>query len=296
MDHNAPHCYEDDLESFLHVMAWVSFTFMESDLTPQARYNILWRFEEFDGEVDGYAQGGVSKSHALMGGQFYPRHIFKDRKVDLLLAGLAKLFSCRYAAIGDPREKLEALKTINKFDDTFKSLLGNESDWLSHGPKVQPVGFGMLVSKKQELFSTAQRALHLIGHWSGRTSTTGMILILFLRAPDPDSLGAIVIRGGGESRGWSSWAIWDGWGRRGWRFHRYLITHPTAEFPAVCSFTSVLRNCEGFWVPEACSVPTRWFPYPHRPRRFFRGVCASSTFNRRRSAVTTLPQGVRVSK
>ena len=53
------HFYEDDLESFLYVMAWVSFTYMESNVTPQTRFNLLkTMFEDEEGNEEGKDQHG----------------------------------------------------------------------------------------------------------------------------------------------------------------------------------------------------------------------------------------------
>jgi len=64
---NSGHSYEDDLESFLYVMTWVSFTYMESKMTPQARFNVLKSmFEDDEGEDEhGNTLGGWRKDLAL---------------------------------------------------------------------------------------------------------------------------------------------------------------------------------------------------------------------------------------
>lgn len=133
-------------------MVWVSFTYMESNLTPQARFNILSAFDEDDGEEHGHKLGGRTKSHMLRVGQFYYRLVFKEPQVDSLLMGLARLFSCRYPFLGDQpskkdQEDIQDLKTFNKFDYTLQTLLGEKSSWkFPMGPEVQPVDPGRKVS------------------------------------------------------------------------------------------------------------------------------------------------------
>jgi len=61
-------------------------------------------------------------------GGFYHQLTFKESKVDGLLNGLAKLFSCRYSTIGGPqdeagKEKLRDLKTFDKFNCAFQPCL-----------------------------------------------------------------------------------------------------------------------------------------------------------------------------
>ena len=170
---DSSHSYEDDLESFLYVMAWVSFTYMESNVTPQTRFNLLkTMFEDEEGkDQHGNTLGGRYKDMTLRVGGFYHKDIFKEPRVDGLLNGLAKLFSCRYSILGDPRheadaEKLRDLETFDKFSGTFQTLLGEESRWgPPAGPKAHPVDDGTWkprAPKVQEQISTRPRNLRLI--------------------------------------------------------------------------------------------------------------------------------------
>jgi len=94
---------------------------MECSISPHARFNILKGvFEEDDGELRGCPIGGRSKATMLHLGQ-YCSDAFKEPKVNELLNGLAKLFSCRYAALfggsEDGMEKtLKELTSFHAFD------------------------------------------------------------------------------------------------------------------------------------------------------------------------------------
>jgi len=149
-------------------MAWVSFTYMESDMTPKARFNVLFTFEECDGVDRGFIRGGRAKSTIMRGGQFYRGLIFKEHKVDFLLMQLTELFSCRYPFGGDPppteeeQKEIQDLKTFDKFDHIFQTLLGEESSWkFPIGPEVQPVDPGMSSPRVQETLGN----LRFVGHW-----------------------------------------------------------------------------------------------------------------------------------
>jgi len=148
-------------------MAWVSLMYMENGMTPRARFNILKStFEEDDGkDQDGHTLGGRCKAVALRIGRFYNIFCFKEPRVDALLDGLAKLFSCRYGSHGDQlteeerNKQVKDLETFNTFNHTFQTLLGEESSWkFPMDPEVQPVDPGL--SMKGGLPN-----LCLEGHW-----------------------------------------------------------------------------------------------------------------------------------
>lgn len=171
-------------------MVWASLTYMESDMTPRARFNILRSiFEEDDGEDQhGHKLGGQSKARALYIGWFYPVLTFNEPRVDMLLNRLAKLFSCRYGSYhGDQlteeekHRQIEDLETFNMFNHTFQTLLGEESGWkFPVVPEVQPVDPGMSVPRVQE--ETNMRNLRIGGFWSyqapiAHAQSVGIILI-----------------------------------------------------------------------------------------------------------------------
>jgi len=148
--------------------------YMESDMTPRERFNILTTmFEEDDGEDQhGHKVGGRSKVNALCLGQFYRVSTFNEPRVGALLDGLAKLFSVRYPSYyGDQlmeeerHKQMKDLETFNTFNHAFQTLLGEESSWMFPvGPEVQPVDPGMSVSRGW-VESTNRRKLRLGGLW-----------------------------------------------------------------------------------------------------------------------------------
>ena len=161
----------------MHVMAWVSLTYMESDLTQRARFNILEStFEENDGEdQDGHTLGGRNKALALRLGRFHYEPTFREPRVDALLNGLTNSFSCRYGSHhidqlteDERRERIKNLETFDTFNHTFQTLLGEESSWkFPMGPEVQPVDPGKPVPRMRKKKSTNRRDLRLggLGLW-----------------------------------------------------------------------------------------------------------------------------------
>ena len=175
---NAGHFYQDDLESFLHVMAWVSFTYMESDMGQEMRFSILSMFEECC---------GLTKALSLGAGCFYYKDTFKEPKVDSLLNELTRLFSYRYANNGmteeQKRKKVPDLEGFDTFDHTFERLLGEESCWkFPAHPEAQPVSPGLHMRIREGKVSTWLLKLRR-GFWScvfprARILAMGMVLAL----------------------------------------------------------------------------------------------------------------------
>ena len=150
--------------------------YMESDMTPRAWFNILRStYEEDGGEYQhGHTLGGRFKALALHAGQFYRTHTFKEPRVDALLNGLARSFSCRYGSyLGDHlteeerRNQRQDLKTLGTLDHTFQALLGEESSWkYPMKPEVQAVDPGISVSRVRE--TTTGCNLRMRGLWPNR--------------------------------------------------------------------------------------------------------------------------------
>ena len=155
----APHLYEDDLESFLYVMAWVSLTYMANRDSPQSRFHRLLIFDEFM-KQDGHQTGGQTKLQAMKAGAVLPKNNFLEPKVYPLVNGLAGLFTSRYVGVS------ENLESFEKFGSVFTTLLGKKSGW-EHGssPAIQPVDSGLVVSAKQMDTSTVLRNIRLKGYW-----------------------------------------------------------------------------------------------------------------------------------
>lgn len=177
---DATHSYNDDLESFWHVMAWVSLTYMETNITPRARFDLLkTTFEDELGEDQlGRTLGGWAKVITLCYGRLYPTPIFNEPRVDALLEGLTVLFSCRYNSyprdlltVEERSKQLQDLETLDAFDHIFQTLLGEESSWkFPKEPKIQPVDPGRSAARLQE--TATRRNFRLMGHWPARTPIT----------------------------------------------------------------------------------------------------------------------------
>jgi len=193
---DATHSYEDDLESFMHVMLWVSLKYMEADMTPRARFNTLENtFEQDDGDDEhGRALGGHFKSRALHAGSFCHRFTFKEPRVGPLLGGLAISFSCRYGSYQlteeERHKRVKDLENFNTFNCTFQTLLGEESNWkFPASAELQPADPGRFGLRPGVREGTSQRTLRMVGHWPGapiaHTQTAGTVPITFYPSPRP---------------------------------------------------------------------------------------------------------------
>jgi len=160
-------------------MAWVSLMYVENTMTSQAPFNILKSvFNNDDGEDQlGHRLGGRFKAAVLFLGRFNSHFTFSEPRVDALLNGLARLFSWRYGPdSGDPlteeRDKqIQDLETLDAFDHTFQTLLGEESGWkIPMGPKAQRVDSGLNVTRVQE--TTTRRNFRMRGFWPDRAPIT----------------------------------------------------------------------------------------------------------------------------
>ncbi|KAH7884228.1 hypothetical protein F5I97DRAFT_1957019 [Phlebopus sp. FC_14] len=103
-DPHKAHELQDDLESFLHVLAWAVVHYVPNDLTPDDRRDYLSMFDE-NTYSNGEIVGGRIKALLLGGNKYVPDFKLKHSSplVDLLKS-LSEAFSTRYT---EPPNKLD---------------------------------------------------------------------------------------------------------------------------------------------------------------------------------------------
>ena len=149
---------------------------MESSLGPELRFSVLSAFNDPD--------DGFKKMLTILNGSFHTEDCFNEPKVDTLLNGLARLFSCRYYPWTEDRRTEEErdkqrqdLEAFDKFDRTFETLLGEESSWkIPVGPEVQPVETWRPIRWVKQ--SKTMRNFRLRGYWpTARIQTAGIVRV-----------------------------------------------------------------------------------------------------------------------
>ncbi|KAH7884221.1 hypothetical protein F5I97DRAFT_1968348 [Phlebopus sp. FC_14] len=126
-DPHKAHELQDDLESFLHVLAWAVVHYVPNDLTPDKRRDYLSMFDE-NTYSNGEIVGGDLKSSRIVMRTYVPDFKLKHSSplVDLLKS-LSEAFFTRYG-----KESINALQTMGALAESkVESLLDEGRERLS---------------------------------------------------------------------------------------------------------------------------------------------------------------------
>ncbi|KAK0217046.1 hypothetical protein IW262DRAFT_1464083 [Armillaria fumosa] len=96
-DQSVRHNVADDLESFLHVLTWVTLRFTPNDLTQQSLSTTFHRWYEEVERLSGQSLGGRAKQEALLGGTVTVKNLkLRNPNLSRLLLTLFPAFAARY--------------------------------------------------------------------------------------------------------------------------------------------------------------------------------------------------------
>jgi len=97
MNPTAPPTLADDLESFIHVLAWVALRYMPHKLTAAALTKLMQDyFDDHYKDDDGIVKGGTTKKHQIILCAIPVDCGFRNPNIEDLLEKLMDTFAVRY--------------------------------------------------------------------------------------------------------------------------------------------------------------------------------------------------------